>query len=56
MWSGLPKNISPRAHDWGQVLMLEGQTCSLRRAFTRAVLVLFLLFISQLNAFDETQS
>ena len=20
MWSGLPKNISPRAQDWGQVL------------------------------------
>src|SRR5258708_40234214 len=34
MRSVLPRNFCTSAHIGGQVLTLEGQTCSLRRAFT----------------------
>src|SRR5260370_35650526 len=34
MRSVLPRNFCTGAHIGGQVLTLEGQTCSLRRAFT----------------------
>ncbi len=34
MRSGLPSYVPPSAHDWGQVLMFEGKTCSHSRAFT----------------------
>ena len=34
MESGLPRYVCTSAHIGGQVLTLEGQTCSLRRAFT----------------------
>jgi hypothetical protein len=30
----LSDNVLTSAHDWGQVLMCEGKSCSLRRAFT----------------------
>ena len=28
MWSGLPRYFPLGAHDWGQVLMFEGKSCS----------------------------
>ena len=34
MESAFPRNISTSAHDWGQVLMFEGESCSHFRAFT----------------------
>src|SRR5215472_9375333 len=34
MWSAFPRNLCTSAHIRGQVLTLEGQTCSLRRTFT----------------------
>ena len=37
MGSGFPRYIRTSAHDSGQVLTFEGQTCSLGRAFTTNV-------------------
>src|SRR5947208_1305281 len=34
MESAFPRNIYTSAHDWGQVLMFEGETCSPFRSFT----------------------
>ena len=34
MGSALPRNISTSAHDWGQVLMFEGQSGSFFGSFT----------------------
>ena len=34
MWSGLPRSFPIGAHDWGQVLMFEGQSGSHFGAFT----------------------
>jgi hypothetical protein len=34
MGSGLPRKRSTGAHDWGQVLTFEGQTCSHCGTFT----------------------
>ena len=39
MRSGPPRYVPPSAHDWGQVLMFQGQTCSLFRSFTTKVRV-----------------
>ncbi len=37
MGSALPRNISTSAHDWGQVLMFEGQSGSFFRSYTHLV-------------------
>ncbi len=34
MWSDFPRNLCTSARIGGQVLTLEGQTCSLERTFT----------------------
>jgi len=34
MESAFPRNISASAHDWGQVLMFQGQSCSHFTSFT----------------------
>ncbi len=34
MGSALPRHARALAHDWGQMLMFEGKTCSLFRSFT----------------------
>jgi hypothetical protein len=35
MQSTFPCHVQANAHDWRQMLMFEGQTCSLGRAFTK---------------------
>jgi hypothetical protein len=37
MWSDFPRNLCPSAHIGGQLLILEGQTCSLGRTFTTSI-------------------
>jgi len=34
MGSGLLRHVRALAHDWGQVLMFEGKSCSHFRSFT----------------------
>src|SRR6266511_1906045 len=34
MQSTFPRHVHADAHDWRQLLMFQGKTCSLRRAFT----------------------
>src|SRR6266566_9022333 len=40
-----PRNISTSAHDWGQVLMFEGKSCSLFGAFTSTVVLVVLIVL-----------
>ena len=45
MESAFPRNISTSAHDWGQVLMFEGKSCSLFGAFTSTVVLVVLIVL-----------
>jgi len=47
MWSGLPRYFPLGAHDWGQVLMFEGKSCSHVGSFTSYLVHIIACPVSQ---------
>ena len=52
MWSDFPRNLCTSARIGGQVLTLEGQTCSLGRTFTTITGEVIYAFMVD-NLFDK---